>query len=543
MMDIPLRLHAVTERAERYFADKPVITRNGEGTEDVRCYGDVIERARHLVGGLRALGVGRGDRVATLCWNHHEHLESYLGVPNGGFVLHTLNFRLGRDDLAHVVAHAGDRVVIADVDQLELLANVLSEVDNVTDIVVVGGTGDRLPHQFGPRRVHTYEELLGGPAAAWDDVPEDAPAGLCYTSATTGRPKGVLYTHRSQYLHALTVCLPDALAISEVDVVLPVVPFFHANAWGLPFAVTSMGATLVLPGTHPVADDTADLIERHGVTMAAAVPTVWRSVLEAQDNRERDFSTLSRIVSGGSAIPPSLAEAYEDRWGVLFVQPYGMTEASPITHVSRLRSTTASAPRAEQLRLRSTQGIPLPGIDVGVVSRSGLPVGRDGAEVGEVLLRGPWVADGYYGDDSGADAFHDGWYHSGDVARLDRDGYLTLVDRTKDVIKSGGEWISSVALENALMNHEAVAEAAVVAVPDERWVERPVACVVLRPGYTADPSQLTAHLAGEFPRFWLPDDIVFIEEIPKTGVGKFSKRTLREWIAGRRGVSPVPTPS
>ncbi len=536
MMRTPLRLSAVVYRAEQFFGDKPVVTR-GPATDERRTYGEVIEGARCLVAGLQAMGVERGERVATLCWNHHRHLEAYLGIPNGGFVLHTLNFRLGSDDLAHVIGHAGDRAVIVDEDQLDLLAVALRDVDTVDDVIVVGDPNAAW-RGLGGRRVHAYEDVVGrSEPARWVDGDEDEPAGLCYTSATTGRPKGVTYTHRSQYLHALTVCLADALAISERDIVLPVVPFFHANAWGLPYAVTWMGASLVLPGVHPAPPDVADLVERHRVTLAAAVPTVWLAVRDLQRDDPRDLSSLLRIVSGGSAIPPSLAAEYERRWGVIFVQPYGMTEASPITHVCRLRSTTAAAPPDDQLRQRSTQGIPLPGIEMEVVDDHGVPVARDGVATGEVRLRGPWVASAYRDDARTAEAFVDGWYRSGDVATVDGDGYLTLVDRLNDVVKSGGEWISSVALENALMDHSAVAEAAVVAVAHERWMERPVACVVLRDGHSATAGELLAHLEPRFPRFWLPDRVMFVAEIPKTGVGKFSKRALREQLAAGESVT------
>ncbi len=547
-MSTPLTLRAVTDRAERFFADKTVTARRHDGSLDVRTYGETIERARRLAGALPALGVGPGDRVGILAWNHHPYLEAYLGVPNAGFVLHNLNFRLHADDLRHVIGHGAPTVVIADTDQLELLDAALAGVGNVTHVVVTDESGPPPAgwpqgDGLGARTMVRYEELLASadPRTPWRAATEVDPVSICYTSATTaGRPKGVTYTHRSEYLHALAICAADAIAVSERDTVMPVAPFFHANAWGMPYASTWMGAAVVLPGPHPKPDDLADLIEVCGVTLAVGVPTIWIGVLEAQDRRRRDFGALQRIVCGGSAVPRGLAETFETRYGVTFLHAFGMTETT-VTHLCRCRSTLQRASRDEQLDQRCSQGVLLPGLDFALVNDQGAPVPQDGDAAGELLLRGPWVADGYLDDvERSAEAVVDGWLHTGDVATVDAHGYLRVVDRKSDLIKSGGEWISSVQLETALMSHAAVAEAAVVAVAHERWIERPVACVVLRPGATATADELLDHLRPSFAKFWLPDEVLFVAEIPKTSVGKFSKRALREQLADRRRVPVTP---
>ena len=534
MMDVDLTLEPYVSRAEQLFAGTEIVERTAAGPVGT-CYGDVIVRARRLAAALGGLGIGVGDRVATLCWNTVAHLECYLGVPTGGFVLHTLNFRLPVADLRYVIGHADDQVVIVDPDQLGLLDEALEGLSGVGHVVVTGPVPDRVGVNIARRQVHCYADLVAGAVQEyrWPQLAERQPAGLCYTSATTGRPKGVVYTHRSQVLHATTMCTADALAISERDVILPMTPFFHANAWGLPYAAAMTGARLVLPGAGPTPADIADLIEAHRVTVAAGVPTVWTGVLDAQRARERDFSSLNRIMSGGSAIPRALAQEFETRYDTVFIQAYGMTEASPCTHICRLPAAMTDRPRDEQLAVRSMQGRVLPGLQMRLVNDAGQVV-APGAGIGEIQLRGPWIADEYYRDDLNTAAFADGWYSSGDLATVDRHGFVALVDRKKDLIKSGGEWISSVELENALMGHDAVAEAAVVAVPHQRWVERPYAFVALRPGTGPSAQDLQAHLRERFPAFWVPDTVRFVDEIPKTGAGKFAKRVLRDLLHAER---------
>ncbi|MGY4101497.1 long-chain fatty acid--CoA ligase [Nocardia sp. R16R-3T] len=537
MMDVDLTIELYVSRAEQLFADTEIIERTGSG--DIRTnYGEVIARARRLAAGLQGIGVRPGERVASLSWNTIAHFECYLGIPSGGFVLHTLNFRLPVDDLRYVIDHAEDQVVIVDPDHLDLLDEALEGLSHVRHIVVTGPIPDTLGANIARREVVSYAALLdaGVPDYRWPASAEKQPAGLCYTSATTGRPKGVVYTHRSQVLHATTMCTADALAISERDVILPMTPFFHANAWGLPYSAVMTGARLVLPGVRPTPADIADMIEAHSVTVAAGVPTVWTGVLEVQHTRERDFASLNRIMCGGSAIPRALAEEFETRYGTLFIQAYGMTEASPCTHICRLPVSMRDLPTDEQLAVRSTQGRLLPGLQMRLVDDAGEVV-APGTGPGEIQLRGPWIADEYYRDERTETAFRDGWYATGDLATVDRNGFVALVDRKNDLVKSGGEWISSVELENALMGHDAVLEAAVVAVPHERWGERPLAFVALRPGTQVSGEELRAHLRDRFPAFWFPDEVRFIDEVPKTGAGKFAKRVLRDLLRAERGDS------
>ena len=543
MMDMDLTLGSYAIRAEQLYAHTTIIERTAHGDVST-CFGDAIGRARQLAAALHSLGVGAGDRVGTLCWNTVAHFECYLGVPAAGFVLHTLNFRLPVEDLRYVIEHADDQVVIVDADHLELLNSALDDLTAVRHIVVVGLIPKVIGANIARREVHSYSGLVSGGSTdyQWPEVAERDPAGLCYTSATTGRPKGVIYTHRSQVLHATTMCTADALAISERDVVLPMTPFFHANAWGLPYSVTMTGAKLILPGARPTPADIADMIETHGVTLAAGVPTVWTGVLESQREFERDFTSLDRIMSGGSAIPRALAGEFESRYGTLFIQAYGMTEASPCTHICRAPRAMADRPREEQLDVRSTQGRLLPGLQMRLVNDDGEVIAA-GAGIGEIQLRGPWIADQYYRADAATNsAFSDGWYSTGDLATVDEHGFVSLVDRKKDLIKSGGEWISSVELENALMGHDAVAEAAVVAIPDARWVERPLAFVALRAGAQASDQELCDHLRQRFPAFWLPDEVRFVDAVPKTGAGKFAKRVMRDLLQAERTAAEQPQP-
>ncbi|MUM18853.1 long-chain fatty acid--CoA ligase [Mycobacterium sp. CBMA271] len=544
MMDTDLTLGSYVTRAEQLYATTKIIERTRHGDRHT-CYGDAIARARRLSAALHGLGIRAGDRVGTLCWNTVAHFECYLGIPAAAFVLHTLNFRLPVEDLRYVIDHADDQVVIVDAEHLSLLDKALDGISVVRHIVVVGPLPDALGANISRREVHSYAELLDTESTdyQWSDVAERSAAGLCYTSATTGRPKGIIYTHRSQVLHATTMCTADALAISGRDVILPMTPFFHANAWGLPYSATMTGATLILPGARPTSADIADLIEAHGVTVASGVPTVWTGVLEAQRERERDFSTLDRIMCGGSAIPRALADEFENRYGTLFIQAYGMTEASPCTHICRAPRAMADHPRNEQLDVRSTQGRLLPGLQMRLVNDDGNVI-ASGAGIGEIQMRGPWIADEYYRADAATNSvFRDGWYSTGDLATVDEHGFVSLVDRKKDLIKSGGEWISSVELENTLMGHDAVAEAAVVAVPHARWVERPFAFVALRAGAKASGEELCDHLRERFPAFWLPDEIRFVDAIPKTGAGKFAKRVMRDLLQAERSAIGRPQPS
>jgi fatty-acyl-CoA synthase len=532
MMDYPLTLRSAYERARTLFPDKQLASRRPGGEVARLNYADWADRVARLATALRELGVGSGDRVGTFCWNHDRHLEVYFAAALSGASYHTINIRLGPEQVAYIANHARDKVLVVDAELVPALAPVLPETTTVEHVIVVGDGTPPAGLPFGS--VHDYETLLGqaAPIAAWPELDERQTAGICYTSATTGNPKGVAYSHRALFLHSLMIGLADAAAVSERDVVLPIVPMFHVNAWGLPFAATWMGAGQVFGGPHPTPADYVKLIREQGVTISAGVPTVWLGVLQVLEQDGGDLGALRRIMCGGSAAPVSMIRTYEQRYGVEFIHAYGMTEASPVSHFSRLKSSLVGLPEDGRFGYKAKQGLLVPGLEQRIADEDGQPVPADGKSMGEVWLRGPWVADEYLDDPRSADTFVDGWYRSGDVATIDSEGYMQLVDRTKDLVKSGGEWISSVELENALMGHPEVAEAAVIAVPDPKWDERPLAVVVRKPGSEVTGEDLIASIAGHFPKWWLPDRVEFTDELPKTATGKFSKRTVRERYVG-----------
>jgi fatty-acyl-CoA synthase len=470
--------------------------------------------------------------VSTFAWNQRRHLEAYFAVPGIRAVLHTLNIRLFPDQLAYMINHAADRVMLIDADLVPAIEAIAERLSTVRHYVIMCD-GPLPATTLSP--VSSYETLLAAesPSFDWPEIAdENAPAATCYTSATTGNPKGVVYTHRSQYLHAVAIGLADTLAVSERDTILPFVPMFHVNAWGLPYAAIFFGARLVLPGPRPDPKAILDLIQNERVTVAAGVPTIWIGCVPLLERREHDVSSVRAVVCGGSAIPRSLIETYRG-FGLSFLHAYGMTETSPIATVSRLRPHMDEWPEERKLDVLARQGRPVPGIELTLVDAEGNAVPRDGKTFGQVLMRGPWVAAEYFHDERSAEQFHDGWLYSGDIATWDEDGYIQIVDRTKDLVKSGGEWISSVELENAIMAIPGVVEAAVIGVAHPRWQERPLACVVVASGQhepiTAE--HILAPLRAQFPRWWIPDQVVFIDEVPKTSVGKFSKRLLRERFA------------
>jgi fatty-acyl-CoA synthase len=541
MQDFPLTLPHLFERAERLFADKEVVTVTATGRDRVT-YGAWAERARRLGGVLDALGVSAEGRVATFAWNTARHLELYFAAPCTGRVLHTLNIRLSPEQLLYIVNHAEDEVIFVDRSLARLLFPLVTQFNTVKNLVVMDdGTGDVTSIEGGPE-VHDYEALLAAAAPtdfAVDD--EGRAASMCYTSGTTGNPKGVVYTHRSSFLHTLGAMAAGTLGIDEPDRVLPVVPMFHANAWGLAHAAVAAGASLVMPGPVLSPGAVAELIESERVTVAAGVPTIWMGALPELEGR--DTSSLRSIICGGSAVPRALSEAYRASVGLPILQALGMTETSPIGAICHVKSTLDRALDADDRAvLRTAVGQPAVGVEARMTrpdSASPLePLPWDGDTPGELQVRGPWIAAGYHDDPRSSESFtSDGWLRTGDIATIDPHGYIRLVDRAKDVIKSGGEWISSVELENELMAHHHVAEAAVIGVADAKWGERPVACVVLRPdgAPTADTKvELLAFLEPRVPRWWLPDEIVFIDQIPKTSVGKFSKRDLRQQVASSR---------
>jgi fatty-acyl-CoA synthase len=531
MMDYPLTIRSIYERARTLFPDKQLVTRRPGGVVRTT-YGDWAERVARLAGALRELGVGPGDRVATFCWNHDRHLETYFAAALMGASYHTLNIRLGGDQLAYILDHARDKVLVADAELAAAIGPVLPGASTVEHVLVIAAGGER--PSLGFPSEHDYEALVerSAPLPAWPALQEEQTAGICYTSATTGNPKGVAYSHRAIFLHSLVVGLVDTAAICERDVVLPIVPMFHVNAWGMPFAATWYGAGQVYGGAAPTPADYLRLIREEGVTVSAGVPTVWLGILQVLEEDGGDLGPLERIICGGSAAPVSMIRAFEQRYGVQFIHAYGMTEATPVTHFSRLKSTLRDLPEEARYGYKAKQGMLVPGLEQRVVDGDGDEVPADGKSMGELQLRGATIAGEYLDDERSAGTFVDGWYHTGDVATLDGEGYLHLVDRTKDLVKSGGEWISSVELENALMGHPEVAEAAVIAVPDPKWAERPLAVVVRKAGSEVGEAELVASIAGRFPKWWLPDRVEFVDELPKTATGKFSKRALRERFVG-----------
>jgi fatty-acyl-CoA synthase len=530
MMAFPLTLPHLLRRAETYYGDKEVVSRLPDREFHRYGYRDLARRAKQLAVGLRGLGLERGDRVATLCWNHHQHHECYLGVPCGGLVLHTLNIRLHPGDLGYIARHAGDRAVVVDRSLLPLLEQFRGETA-IEHVLVVEDT---------------YEELLAGASAdEWADpgLDEDEAAAMCYTSGTTGLPKGVVYSHRSTVLHALGVIAvsPLGLGVGEGDVIMPVVPMFHANAWGYPYVATMLGAKIVYPGPHLDPDSLLETFEREGVTWAAGVPTVWLGILERLDAEPGrwDLSRMKGMLVGGAAAPRALIAGFE-RHGLQVVHGWGMTETSPVACEATLPGDLGELDGETRLDYLALQGLPLPFVELRARDGEGAEIPWDDETMGELEIRGPWVASGYYDSPDEAGRWTaDGWFRTGDIVSIHPRGFIRIQDRSKDVIKSGGEWISSVALESALMGHPAVAEAAVVAIPDERWGERPLAAVVLREGQAATADELRAFLSGTFAKWWLPDRFEFVDEIPKTAVGKFKKTALRELFAARPAV-PAP---
>jgi len=536
MMDYPLTLQYAADRAKNYFANREIVTLTADGY-DRTTYGQVYDRARQMASALEKLGIKQGDRVGTLAWNTSRHFELYLGVPCMGAVLHTLNLRLPLDQLTFIINDAADRVIFIDADLMPILEKVAGQIPSVEYVVVMNGHAS--PTAEGLPKMLDYEELLatGSPDYTWPEVDERAPAAMCYTSGTTGNPKGVVYSHRSSLLHALTVTQADTIALSERDVAMPLVPMFHVNCWGLPHAGTLVGCKLVLPGRFMTADRTAQAMVDEGVTLSAGVPTLWLGLLQVMAQRpDLKFPKLNRVVIGGSACPVSLIQALQAN-GIPVLHAWGMTETSPIGTVSRLLSTLEDLPADQQIGYQAKQGRVVPGVELRIVDLgTGEVAPSDGVTFGEIQVRGPWITGSYYHDDNaemGQDKFMDGWFRTGDVATMDAEGYMQIVDRTKDVVKSGGEWISSVTLENDIMGHPQVMEAAVIALPHPKWQERPIAVVVPKPDAAGQLTEadIISYLEPRVAKWWLPDRVIFVEAIPKTSVGKFDKKVMRQQMA------------
>jgi fatty-acyl-CoA synthase len=529
MMNYPLTVTHLLTRAKTYFPGTEIVSQRSDKSLHRATYKDLYKRSSKLCGALAKLGVKNGDRVATLCWNHREHLEAYFGVPAMGAVVHTLNLRLHPSEIGYIAAHAEDKVVIVDRSLLPLFEKFAAQVRSIERVIVVPDAASSVPVSGA---YLDYEELLAAESDDFDfpALDENAAAMLCYTSGTTGNPKGVVFSHRSTVLHALVASLPDVLGVRQADTVLPVVPMFHAAAWGLPYMAVCAGAKLVFPGPHLDPTSLLDLMAAERATMAGGVPTIWIGILALLDKEPKrwDLSSVRGMVIGGSAAPASMIEGFSTRHGLEVIHAWGMTEMNPLGTVARVKHHLDKVSAEERLRIRAAQGYAAPFVEVRHCDDAGRPLPWNGESMGELEVKGPWVASSYFGGE-GADRFTaDGWFKTGDVVTIDKEGYVRITDRAKDVIKSGGEWISSVALENALMSHPAVLEAAVFAGKHLKWDERPVAAIVLKEGQTASKEELAAHLEGRFAKFWLPDDYVFMAQIPRTSTGKFLKSKLRD---------------
>lgn len=525
MMDRPLLISDLFEHGRRLYRDSRVIT-VGESDDRIATYAEVGERTEKLAKALRSLGVRREDRVGTFCWNSQEHLEAYFAISSMGAVMHTLNIRLFPEQLAFVINHAEDKVIIVDDTLIPLLGKVAAELRTVEHIIVVGDGSDDGPLRDAPRAtLHRYEALLSAesPGIDWPVLDERAPAAMAYTSGTTGDPKGVVYSHRSTVLHSYGITSGAVTGLNERDMILTIVPMFHANCWGLPYAGWWVGTDFLQPARFLQPEPLVAMIARHRPTFAGAVPSIWTGVLNYGEGKDIDLSSFRLVICGGSAVPKSLMRAFEEKYGVTILQLWGMTETSPLGSVA---TVPPGVEGEEAWAYRGRTGRPVAGIELRIVDDEGEPLPWDGESVGEIEARGPWVTGSYYGVDA-PEKFHDGWLRTGDVGFIDRRGYAQITDRSKDVIKSGGEWISSVELENEIIAHPEVAEAAVIGIPDDKWDERPLACVVRKEGSAVTPDALRAHLDGKVAKWWLPERWSFIEEIPKTSVGKFDKKVLR----------------
>ncbi|MEB3034030.1 long-chain fatty acid--CoA ligase [[Mycobacterium] nativiensis] len=528
MQDRPLVLPCIFHRAERYFGHKNVVTATAGGTVSTSTVSAVCRQVRQLATAFDTLGIGGDARIGTFCWNTEQHLVLYLAAPCTGRVLHTVNIRLFPEQIVYIVNHAADEIMFVDRSLLPVLWPLADQLSTVKYFVVIDdGSAEEIPDS---PRVVQYDQLLAISEPYEGDfviADENAAAAMCYTSGTTGNPKGVAYSHRSTVLHSLAALAADVLGLAERDVVMPIVPMFHANSWGLPYAALLTGTALVLPGPNMSPEALLGLLAENKVTVTAAVPTIWTSAAPLLD--DYDLSALRLVLSGGSAVPKALSQKYLDVIGIPVTQVWGMTETSPIATVCTPRTQHSGCSEEERADAHARQGPPVPLVDLRVVDPgTGAQVPWDNDTTGEVQVSGPWIARSYYhSDDHNAAFTGDGWLSTGDVAVCDRYGSVLLVDRSKDLVKSGGEWISSVQLENEIMAHPKVSEAAVIAIPHDRWVERPLACVVVKAGESLTVEEIVEHLESRVAKWWIPDGVEFIDVVPKTSVGKFSKKTLR----------------
>lgn len=530
MMDTPLLVSSILRHAESYHGETEIVSKTVEGPVHRYTYADLARRSRRLANALQRLGLRHGDRVGTLAWNGYRHLELYYGVSGSGLVCHTINPRLFREQIGYIIEHAGDSVIFADLTFLPILEGLADRLAGLKAVVLMTDEA-HMPQSAALPGLLCYETLIAGEPDAfeWPVFDENTASGLCYTSGTTGDPKGVLYSHRSSVLHAMASCMPDVLGLSANDVLSPIVPMFHVNAWGVPFSGPMVGAKLVLPGPNLDGASLHALFEAEGVTCTAGVPTVWLGLLDWMDAHGRHFTSLKRVAIGGSASPPVMISRFHNM-GVTVRHAWGMTETSPIGLAAALTPKHAALSDEAKLMLTAKQGRPVFGMEFRVDGADGNPVARDGKAFGAMLVRGPWVAAGYYNTPESPAHAVPGWFNTGDVVTMDADGFVQIVDRTKDVVKSGGEWISSIELENIAQAHPAVKEAAVVAKPDQRWGERPVLVVVLHPGRSFTRHEMVDYYAGRISKWSIPDDVIVVEELPHTATGKLLKTAIRDIV-------------
>ena len=528
MMQQPLLISSLLVHAERHHGEQVVVSRRVEGDIHRETYRELAARSRRMAKALATLGVRSGQRVATLAWNGYRHMELYYAVSGSGAVLHTLNPRLHPDHIVYIADHAEDQVLFFDMTFMPIIEAIAPRVKTIKHFVAMTDRA-HMPKETKVANLLCFEDLIDAndDRFEWPSFDENSASSLCYTSGTTGNPKGALYSHRSTLLHTFAIALPDALNCSGCDVILPVVPMFHVNAWGLPYAACMMGSKMVFPGPGLDGKSLYELFETEKVTMSAGVPTVWQGLLAYVESNDLKFSTMRRTVIGGSACPPAMMKKFEEQYGVRVLHAWGMTEMSPVGTVATLKSKHTGAAPEEQFAVQAKQGRSVFGVDMKIIDPEGKELPWDGKTSGELLVRGPWVVSSYFKSEGG-DPLVDGWFPTGDVATIDADGYMQITDRSKDVIKSGGEWIGSIDLENIAMAHPGVAMAACIAARHPKWDERPLLVVVKKPGHELTRDELLGFYEGRIARWWTPDDVVFVDSIPLGGTGKVQKNLLRD---------------
>ena len=527
MMDMPLLISDLIRHADRHHGDTEIVSKRVEGDFHRYTYREAHSRSKRLAKALARLGVKMNDRVATLAWNGYRHFEIYYAVAGSGAVIHTINPRLFPEQIVYIADHAEDKVLFVDLTFIPLVEKIAASLKSVKHFVVMTDRAHMPKTEM--KNLLCYEELIDAEddQFEWPSFDEKTASCLCYTSGTTGNPKGVLYSHRSTMLHAYAAALPDALDLSSTDVILPVVPMFHVNAWGLPYSCALTGAKLVFPGQHLDGKSLHEMFESEAVTMSAGVPTVWLGLLNYMKENKLKFSTLKSTVIGGSACPPAMIRSFQDDFGVKVLHAWGMTEMSPLGTVATFKAQHTKAGKEARYAVQSKQGRVIFGVDMKIVDTEGKVLPNDGKAFGDLLVKGPWVTNAYFKNEGG-DPLKDGWFPTGDVATIDPDGYMQITDRSKDVIKSGGEWISSIDLENIAVAHPGIVEAAVIGIAHPKWDERPIVVAIRKPGATVTREELLKFFEGKIAKWWMPDDVVFVEQLPHTATGKLSKLTLRK---------------